>query len=47
LAETTVFRYKAIFGDRVRTRAVPNQFKEMLLKCALLNRTDAPRHAAE
>jgi len=38
LAETTVFRFKAIFGDRVQTRAVPNQFKELLLKCALLNR---------
>lgn len=38
LAETCVFRYKSSFGERVQTRKVENQFKEMLLKCALLNR---------
>ena len=35
--ETTLFRFKTIFGDRVGTRRVENQFKELLLKCAILN----------
>jgi IS5 family transposase len=38
LAETTVFRYKTIFGDRLQTRKVANQFNEMFIKCAALNR---------
>jgi hypothetical protein len=38
LAETTVFRYKLIFGDRVQARKVENQFAEMFIKCAALNR---------
>ena len=38
LAETQVFRFKTIFGDRVQTRKVENQFKELLLKSSLLNR---------
>ena len=38
LSETTVFRFKTIFGDRLQTRHVDNQFKELFLKCALLNR---------
>jgi hypothetical protein len=38
LAETTIFRFKTIFGDRVRTRVVENQFKELSLKTAILNR---------
>lgn len=38
LAETTVLRYKAVFTDRVQARETRNQFKELLLKCALLNR---------
>jgi hypothetical protein len=38
LAETTVFRYKLTFGERLQTRRVDNQFKEMLLKAAILNR---------
>jgi hypothetical protein len=37
LAETLVFRFKTLFGDRVRTRRIENQFKELLLKCAILN----------
>ena len=32
LAETQVFRFKTIFGDRLQTRQVDNQFKELLLK---------------
>ena len=38
LAETTMFRFKTIFGDRLQTRRMENQFKELLLKSAILNR---------
>lgn len=38
LAETTVFRYKTIFGDRSQSRKIENQFTEMFIKCAALNR---------
>ncbi len=38
LSETTIFRYKAIFGDKLQTRKVENQFNEMFIKCAALNR---------
>jgi hypothetical protein len=32
LAETQVFRFKTIFGDRLQTRQIDNQFKELMLK---------------
>jgi len=38
LAETTVFRFKTIFGDRLQSRQIDNQFKELMLKSAILNR---------
>ena len=38
LAETQVFRFKTIFGDRLQTRQIDNQFKELMLKAAILNR---------
>jgi hypothetical protein len=38
LVETSIFRYKVICGDRLHTRKLENQFKELFLKCALLNR---------
>lgn len=38
LAETQVLRFKTIFGDRLQSRQIDNQFKELLLKSALLNR---------
>lgn len=38
LAETTVFRYKTIFGDKSQSRRMENQFAEMFIKCAALNR---------
>jgi IS5 family transposase len=38
LAETEVFRFKTIFGDRLQTRRIDNQFKELMLKSAILNR---------
>ena len=38
LAETTDFRFKVTFGDRLQARKVENQFSEMFIKCAALNR---------
>ncbi len=38
LAETAVFRIKAIFGDRVRSRGFQAQAAEMLIRCSALNR---------
>jgi hypothetical protein len=38
LAETTVFRYKTIFGDKSQSRNIENQFAEMFIKCVALNR---------
>ncbi len=38
LAETAFFRFKTIFGERLQTRTLANQFSELLLKCAVLNR---------
>jgi hypothetical protein len=37
LAETMVFRFKAIFGDRSQTRQIDNHFKELMLKSAISN----------
>lgn len=37
--QTHVFRFKTIFGDRAQTRRIDNQFKELILKSAILNRT--------
>jgi transposase len=38
LAETTMFRFKTIFGGKVRSRKFDNQAVELLLQCAALNR---------
>ena len=38
LAETTVFRFKTIFGDRLAAREEQRQQTEARLKCAALNR---------
>jgi len=37
LAETTVFGFKTIFGGQPQSRQIDNQFKELLLKSAILN----------
>src|SRR5215510_10268074 len=37
LAETQVFHFKTIFGDRVQARHIDNQFKELMLKSAILS----------
>lgn len=38
LAETGVFRFKTIFTDKLQSRKQDNQFQEMIIKCAALNR---------
>ena len=38
IAETTMFRHKAAFGGKVRSRGFDNQAVELLLQCAALNR---------
>jgi hypothetical protein len=38
IAETTMFRFKAIFGGNLRSRRSDNQAVELLIKCAVLNR---------
>jgi len=37
IAETTVFRYKTIFTDKLQSRKQENQFQEMHIKSAVLN----------
>jgi len=38
LAETGVFRFKTIFTDKLQSRKQENQFQEIIIKCAALNR---------
>jgi hypothetical protein len=38
LAETTMFRFKSIFGERLSSRDFDNQAVEVFIKCAALNR---------
>jgi hypothetical protein len=38
LAETTVFRLKSIFGDRLSARRIETQISQALIRCAALNR---------
>lgn len=38
LVKTSVFCDQALYGDKLRTRKLANQFNEMFVKCALLNR---------
>jgi hypothetical protein len=38
LAETTMFRFKTIFGDKLSTRIFENQAVELFIKCVALNR---------
>jgi hypothetical protein len=37
LAETAMFRFKTIFGDKLQSRKQANQFQEMHIKSAILN----------
>jgi len=38
LAETTMFRFKTIFGDRLSARLLETQVTQALIRCAALNR---------
>jgi len=38
LAETSVFRFKIIFGNHLSARLIPQQRTEVRVKCAILNR---------
>lgn len=38
LSETTMFRFKTIFGDKLSSRKFDNQAAELFIKCAALNR---------
>lgn len=38
LSETTMFRFKTIFGDKLSSRQFDNQAVELFIKCAALNR---------
>jgi hypothetical protein len=38
LSETGVFRFKTIFSDKLQSRRIENQFQEMFIKCAAMNR---------
>jgi hypothetical protein len=38
LAETSVFRFKTIFGNQLSARLIPQQRTEVPVKCAILNR---------
>lgn len=38
LAETTMYRFKAIFGERLSSRDFENQAVELFIKCSALNR---------
>jgi hypothetical protein len=38
LAETTMFRYKVIFGDKTSSRVEENQKTEVNIKCKILNK---------
>ena len=38
LAETAVYRFKRIFSDKLQSRKIENEFQEMRIKCAILNR---------
>jgi hypothetical protein len=38
LVETTMFRYKVIFGDKTSSRVEENQRTEVNIKCKILNK---------
>ncbi len=38
LTETTMFRYKVIFGDKASARIVETQRTEVNIKCKILNK---------
>lgn len=38
IAETAMFRYKTIFGDRLQSRTIERQIVEAKLACKILNK---------
>lgn len=42
LAETAMYRFKIIFGDKLRSRNFDNQATEAFIKCKLLNKMTTP-----
>lgn len=38
LAETAIYRFKRIFTDKLQSRSMENEFQEIKIKCAILNR---------
>lgn len=42
LAETAMYRFKIIFGDKLRSRNFDNQAAEAFVKCRLLNKMTTP-----
>ena len=38
LSETTMFRFKVLFGGKLRRRSFDNQAVELFIQCAILNR---------
>lgn len=45
LAETTMFRFKMIFGSKLRSRKFDNQAVELFLQCAARGSHDSARQA--
>lgn len=46
IAETTMFRFKAIFSGTLRSRRFDNQTAELLIKCVALTSFAAPKVSA-
>ena len=43
IAETAMYRFKALLGDRLRSRMFINQWAEVLIKVNILNKMQTPR----
>ena len=43
IAETAMYRFKALFGDRLQSRKFSNQWAEVLIKVNILNQMQTPR----
>jgi len=46
IAETAMFRFKTLLGDRLRSRKFQNQWAEVLIKVNILNKMETPRTCA-
>ena len=43
IAETAMYRFKTLLGDRLQSRKFENQWAEVLLKVNILNQMETPR----